>query len=96
MKKQEQQIVKPFGRVAKRIIVEADDNGTIRAFGFDIPLLAVSANQQTPMDSREMVLGLMKVVMDYTSALFMNLKLEGTSDNGQQKSTDPPAGNKPS
>lgn len=95
MKKQEQ-IVRPFGRVAKRIIIEADDNGTIRTVAFDVPLVAVAGRiQQTPMDSREMVLALMKVVMDYTSALFMNLKLEGTPNNGQQTSTDPPA-NKPS
>lgn len=85
-------IVKPFGRVAKRIIIEADDNGTIRTAAFDVPRVAVAGRlQQTPMDSREMVLALMKVAMDYTSALFMNLKLEGKSDNGQQTSENPPA-----
>jgi hypothetical protein len=79
-------IQKPFGRVAKRIIIEADDNGTIQVTGMNIPLIAPKfggALIAPPMDSREMVLALMKVVMDYTSALFENLtmKAEGRPDN---------------
>jgi hypothetical protein len=83
-------IQKPFGRVAKRITIEVDDNGTIRVAAYDIPLIATAAAKMTPMDSREMVLALMKVNMDYTSALFgtLTLKTEGSSTDGKQASQD--------
>lgn len=93
-------IQKPFGRVAKRIVVEADDNGTIQVSSASFPLIVPKgAPPATPMDSREMVLALMKVVMDYTSALFENLTMrtaaEGSSneETGQDNQT---TSNKPS
>lgn len=83
-------VQKPFGRVAKRITIEADDNGTIRVIAVDIPLIAPAGAKMLPLDSREMVLALMKVSMDYTSALFENLKLEGKHET--TKTGDDPNG----
>jgi len=88
--KNDNKIVQPFGRVAKRIIVEADDKGMIRVNAFDIPLVIVKAGQATPMvpmDSREMVLGLLKVVSDYTSALFNMTVMKGSPTDAKQESS---------
>ena len=79
-------IEKPFGRVAKRIVIEADDKGTIRVFAFDVPLLVRPGVTGVPMDSREMVLALMKVTMDYTSALFNSMTLQKEGPDGKDKS----------
>lgn len=84
-------IQKPFGRVAKRIVIEADDNGTIRVVAVNVPLVSVAGAPLLPMDSREMVLALMKVNLDYTSALFETLTLtEGKSDGQQERENKNP------
>jgi hypothetical protein len=85
-------IQKPFGRITKRIIIEADEHGTVRVNAFDIPLI-VRPNPPR-MDSREMVLALMKVVMDYTSALFSNMNFKAETDGDEQASEDQNASNK--
>jgi hypothetical protein len=70
-------IVKPFGELRKEIIVRADDKGLIVVDAFEYtPAQARGFRptvMKTRMDSRLMVLALLKVVTDYTSALFQGL-----------------------
>jgi hypothetical protein len=78
-------ILKPFGKVMQRITIEADDKGTIQV---SAKILHQEATQgghyrtvEVPMDSRVMVLALLKVAMDYCAVLFQSI---GGNDIGQE------------
>jgi len=71
-------IIQPFGQLAKEIYIKADVNGlvvvearTITATytkGFRSP-----TTRSVPMDAREMVLALIKIVQDYSTVIFASM-----------------------
>jgi hypothetical protein len=83
-------IIRPQGRIAKEIRITSDERGVIQVFPWDIDRFG----NKTPMDTREMVLGLMKIVMDTTAALLgapggaAFIKQEERLTNAQTESSD--------
>jgi len=70
-------IIRPFGELRKEIIIKSDVNGLIvvDACIYE-PVVTKDFRRTTarvPMDVREMVLALIKVVQDYSTVLFASM-----------------------
>jgi hypothetical protein len=70
-------IIQPFGQLAREIHIKADVNGIIIVEAYNhratVDKRLHQHMQITPMDAREMVLALIKVVQDYTAVLFAGM-----------------------
>ena len=70
-------IVRPFGELKKEIVIKSDVNGLITVEGCSYETVVTKGFRPTtakvPMDAREMVLALIKVVQDYTAVLFASM-----------------------
>ena len=85
-------IVKPMGEIVRRIVIEADVNGTVQVTGvvmeWEVKRGFRPAKVEKPMDVREMVLALIKVVQDYTIVLFATMGEGIIKDHGQENKND--------
>ena len=70
-------IIKPFGELKKEIVIKSDVNGLIVVEACTYEAVATKDFRPTtarvPMDAREMVLALIKVVQDYSVVLFASM-----------------------
>ena len=66
-------------KITRRIVVEADDTGVITAEGVEIQPDGTEAR----MDTRHLVIGLLKVVFDTTAVLFQHMNDKGVSPDGK-------------
>ena len=74
-------IVRPFGELAKEIYIKADVHGLIMiearnivpAFKMKGHVPSQNGSTSVPMDVREMVLALIKIVQDYSVVLFASM-----------------------
>lgn len=81
-------VIRPFGTVAKEIVIQADTNGIMRVNAYSLETGIVNgfrpSAQKIPMDAREMVLALIKVVQDYSTVLFATMG-QGVIKHGEQQ-----------
>jgi hypothetical protein len=80
-------VIRPFGELAKEIIIKADVNGLVVIEACNIQTVITKgfrpSTQKVPMDAREMVLALIKIVQDYCVVIFASMG-EGVMNHGQQ------------
>jgi hypothetical protein len=87
-------VIRPFGELAKEIVIRADVNGLVVIEAYNIQTVIAKgfrpSTQRMPMDAREMVLALIKVVQDYCTVIFASMG-EGVLNHGQtNKDNDHP------
>jgi hypothetical protein len=82
-------VIRPFGELAKEINIKADVNGLIVIEACNYQTVITSkgkffdpAKAKVPMDAREMVLALIKIVQDYCTVIFASMG-EGVMNHGQ-------------
>jgi len=86
-------IVQPFGEVASEIIIKADTKGMVVVEGWTYTVAMKRGFRpervRIPLDSRQMVLALQKVSLDYCVQLF-GLIPDGKTEkpNGQESNQD--------
>lgn len=79
-------VIIPFGTLAKEIVIQADEKGIVRVNAHSFQTVVTKGFRPTvakvPMDVREMVLALIKVVQDYSTVLFATMG-EGVIKHGE-------------
>lgn len=87
-------VIQPFGKLAREIVIKADVNGLVIVEAAKIEAMPIQEQKRgfrpltivkevrVPMDAREMVLALIKVVQDYTAVIFAHIG-EGVVNHGE-------------
>jgi hypothetical protein len=82
-------IIQPFGTLKREIVIKADDKGMIVVDAYNYETVVTRGFRPTtakvPMDVREMVLALIKVVQDYSTVLFATMGEGIIKNNGKQQ-----------
>lgn len=88
-------LIQPFGEVAKEIVIQADTKGLIKIEAYNVQTVIAKGfrptNQKVPMDAREMVLALIKIVQDYSVVIFASMG-EGVLLHGKKDQNDDHSG----